>query len=688
MWRLLAVGLMLVAGAALAAVPTAAPVADKDTVVLWHFDEPDGDTAADASGLGHTGKITGAKRVLGKFGGALAWDESNGNVTVPGLSAWVTDGFTLQAWVRLDKLPTNQVPFWASDVTGRLGGAFITIRPPGVMYVALQLGSQTNYFTGQKQIAVGEWTHLAMTYDGSAGKIGLFVNGELDRELDVAPGSPVAVNPVTSPFFARSYGGGDEKLVGAIDEVCLSRHIETFGHRWQSNVFVHLLRYQSAFLVGVSLRVPDRFARYDLQVSSEGGTALAKTLPATEVAKGAVVPAPGLKAGSYTVSVTGITADGTRELLLDKQAIGYTPPERQLVDLRPDNVCLVNGQPFFPLGAYHVRQEDLAAIKAGGMNVGIPFTGTYPPGWSRPSDGVGYIEKCAAEGIMGVAIGGNAEALKHYRGQPDVLFWYLDDEPNGPGRQPEDILKRWADWSAQDPTHPYFLLHNTPVHFLRYAPACDIFATDPYPVHSQPQADLNHVARYTEGAVTAVFDHKPVWVALQCYTVRAVSEAGKSQNGIPRLPTPEELRCMSYTALACGARGLLYYAYDDTYYNNGRIRGVNIGKEYPEFWAQMTGIMRELGGHAAVWTAPYATLQPVNLTPDVIVQKRPYAWQGKTYVLVVNTKYTAQAVRVKLPGCKAQGAVSDALAGSPGQVAKEELTDNLQPLQAKCYVLP
>ncbi|MBU0610251.1 MAG: hypothetical protein KKI08_20370, partial [Armatimonadetes bacterium] len=365
----------------------------------------------------------------------------------------------------------------------------------------------------------------------------------------------------------------------------------------------------------------------------------------------------------------------------------YTPPVKDLVSLTPDNVCLVGGKPFFPLGAYHVRQEDLQTIKDGGMNLGIPFTATFPPTWPKPGDGVGYLEKCAEVGLMGVAIGGHKDALAHYRGHPEVLFWYVDDEPGGEGRQPTDTLKRYEDWAAADPTHPMFLLHNKPAEFMRYAPACDVFACYPYPVRKDAQADLMHVVRYTEGAVAAVFDRKPVWVALQCYTVKAVSEAGKSRDGLPRLPTQAELRCMSYLALASGARGLLYYAFDDTYYNNGQIRGVNIGKEHPEFWAQMTQVMKEIGGQQRLWLSPHATLRPENLTPEVVVQQKPFACGEKTYVLVVNPKYEPREVRVKLPGVKTTGEVKDALGGPPGKLAGGELTDTLEALQAKCYEL-
>jgi hypothetical protein len=671
-----------------AAAPAAPPATDAATVLLWHLDEGQGEQATDASGQGHVGKITGARWTEGKFGQALVWGEGNGNIATPG-GFPALEAFTLQAWVRLDKMPTGQIPFWTADVCGQLGAALISIRPPGIMYVGVHLGSQANHVMGQTKIAVGEWTHVALVYDSAARKIGLFVNGAIDLELDVPPGSPLQVNPSTNGFWARSYGGGDEKLVGAIDEISLSSRAETFGHKWRSNVYVHLLRYQPGFLVGGVLSAAQAAAMPEvaLQVrDAQDKLILDKALRTADLGDGAFMPMANLTPGAYAVKVTGAGRDGARETLCE-QTFHYTPPVTEAVSVTPDNVCLVGGKPFFPLGAYHVRQGDLATIRDAGMNVGIPFTATYPPGWKSASDGVGYLEKCAEVGIMGVAIGGHKDTVAHYRGHPEVLFWYVDDEPGGEGRQPADILKRYEDSAAGDPTHLQFLLHNKPAEFMRYAPACDVFATDPYPIHKNAQADLMHVVRYTEAAVAAVFDRKPVWVALQCYTVKAVSEAGKSRDGLPRLPTQDELRCMSYLALASGARGLLYYAYDDTYYNNGQIRGVNLGQEYPEFWAQMAQVMKELGGQQRLWLAPRAKLRPENLTPEVVVQRQPVTAAGKTYLLVGNPKYEPRDVRVKLPGTRTTGAVTDVLGGTAGKLVGGELGDTLGALQAKCYEL-
>ncbi|NUQ01980.1 MAG: hypothetical protein HUU35_19205, partial [Armatimonadetes bacterium] len=354
---------------------------------------------------------------------------------------------------------------------------------------------------------------------------------------------------------------------------------------------------------------------------------------------------------------------------------------------------LRSGRPFFPLGLYHVRQQDLARVAAGGFNFVASHASTFPPDWPQPGDGVGYLEAAGQAGLTSVGLGAGihrpeaaAKVFGHYRANPAVVTWYLADEPGGPGEQPEDLRRGYEQWAALDPTHPIFLLQNKPGEFYRYAPACDIFATDPYPIRADAAPPLGQVAEYTRGAVDAVFGQKPVWVALQCYTVHSATEPARELP--PRLPTLDELRNMSYQALAAGARGLLYYAFDDTYFNNGQIRGVHLAREYPDFWAQLQTLAAEVGAHRELWCAPYATARPRADLPDLVVQSRPYQLDGALALLVVNLQRAPREAQVALPGLPDQVAVTDLLGGSPGGLAGGVLTDRLGPLQAKCYRIP
>ncbi len=690
--------LMLTSQVSPADLPTEAPSADEGTVLLWHFDEGEGEVAADASERGLDGAITGAEWVEGRFGHALQWGEGDGNVSVPGDLPGITDQFTLECWVRLDAPPTGDVPFWAADVGGRLGSMFIAIRPPGALYVAVQLGSQRNWLVGARAVAVGEWTHVALVYDGPAAKIGTFVNGAIDLEFDLPPDLPPVNFEADRPFMVRSYSGTDEKLVGAIDEVRLSSIPRLFGHQWTARAFLHVLRYRQELLVTqhVPPGIPNAPVSYRVRVTdAEGQEVVSGEVSVAEVAADrGVIPAE-LPEGTFRATVTALLADGAEQIMVDREVV-FTPPDTALMAIDADNVTHVGGERFFPLMAYHVRQKDLAEVADGGFTIAQSWTTTYPPDWERESDGAGFLDAAWEHGMLGVGGGGGLKApevgermLTHYRGEPGVAFWYVDDEPHGPGRQPDDMLAIHEQWARWDPTHPCFLLHNRPAEFRRYSPACDIFATDSYPLRREGDTDMMPVALYTRAAVDAVADRKPVWIALQCYTTRSTEESTAGRDMLPRLPTIDELRCMSYLALAEGARGLLYYAFDDTYYSRGGIRGVNLAEEFPEFWAGMKGLMGELRGHEDIWTAPYAHLSPPTCSNDaIVVQARPLSEGEAVHVLAVNPTREVQDAWVQLAGFEGEGQVEDVLSGRTVDMRDGLIMDELQPLQAACYRVP
>ena len=696
---LMALSVALAASVVCASAPDAPPAPDDSTLLLWHFDEGEGEVAGDASAHGLDGAISGAEWVEGRFGKALQWGEDNGRVAVDADLSAITDRFTLECWIRLDKYPTGEVPFWTSDVAGKLGSLGMNIRPPGVLYIGVQLGQLKNYLLGHEVIPLNEWTHVALVYDGPARKIGTFVNGMPDLEVDVPPdAAPVNLDP-DRMFYARSYSGNDEKLVGAIDEVCLSNRVKTFGNHWTYRVFLHALRYSSELLLASAVPpgLADPPVTYHLRVTDQAGAPVVQAdVPAEQaVAGGAVVPAPGLAEGTYRALVTCTLASGAEETLWDRQML-YTPPDTSVFDIRPDNVLVREGKPLFPLVVYHVRQKDLGVIADSALNTANSWTTTYPPDWERPGDGVGFVEACGAAGLMAVCGGGGLygpgvqeRTGEHYRGSRDLLFYYVADEPSGPGRQPEDMLECAEAWNRYDPTHPAFLLQNRPAEFAPYAPACDIFATDCYPIRRAEDTNMRPVSVWTRTAVEAVRWRKPVWLALQCYTVRSTEPSTASRDGLPRLPTADELRCMSYIALAEGARGLLYYAFDDTYYTQKGIRGVNLAEEHPDFWKQMKGVLAELALHSDIWTMPYADLpEPTCSNEKIIVQRRPYAEAGKLYVLVVNPERDVQTAPVKIEGLTGTLTVADALGGPPAEMRDGLITAELQPLQSACYVVP
>ena len=180
----------------------------------WSFNEGAGTTVADASGNGNTGNISGATwSTLGRYGNALSFNGINNLVFINGSpSLNLTTGMTLSAWV----FPTANQSGWRTIVQREVDAYFLhassnagALRPAaGGTFNGID-----NNFASPSAIAVNAWTHVAVTYDGTAMR--LFVNG-----------TEVATTPVTgsvqSNTNALRIGGNSpygEYFQGRIDDV-------------------------------------------------------------------------------------------------------------------------------------------------------------------------------------------------------------------------------------------------------------------------------------------------------------------------------------------------------------------------------------------------------------------------------------------------------------------------------------
>jgi hypothetical protein len=144
-------------------------------VAAYGFDETSGTTAVDA--LGHrNGTLVGGvtRTTSGRFGSALTLDGASGMVTVPDDSTLrLASGMTLEAWVRPSAL-SNVSSILTKDQTSGFSYSLLANTAANV--------PSANVFTtsalaaaGPASLALGTWTHVAETWDGST--VRLYIDG-------------------------------------------------------------------------------------------------------------------------------------------------------------------------------------------------------------------------------------------------------------------------------------------------------------------------------------------------------------------------------------------------------------------------------------------------------------------------------------------------------------------------------
>jgi PKD repeat protein len=181
-------------------------------VAAYGFDEGSGTAAADSSGKGNSGVVSGATWTTGHSGGALAFDGSSDWVTVAdSASLDLTSGMTLEAWVRPSALGAS----WRSVLFKEQGGGMVYslyANDGSQPRTQVNIGGEKNA-VGTSGLPVNAWTHLAGTYDGTT--LRLYVNGTLVTSTTVGGSIPTSTGPLRI--------GGDsiwpEWFAGSIDDV-------------------------------------------------------------------------------------------------------------------------------------------------------------------------------------------------------------------------------------------------------------------------------------------------------------------------------------------------------------------------------------------------------------------------------------------------------------------------------------
>jgi len=380
------------------------------------------------------------------------------------------------------------------------------------------------------------------------------------------------------------------------------------------------------------------------------------------------IPTKKLSRGPAELAATVLDARGQKLAERTWSLRKLTPAEVQHLAVYIDehNNTIVEGKPFLPLGWYGGGSETQAAeIADSPFNCILDYGANHKP----KAEMLAYLDLLQRKGLKLIycmndvyptatyladsgweGLQGNdtiAEAVvRAYRDHPAILGWYLNDElPRTLVPQLEGYYQRIRD---ADPNHPCYIVLCNMTELGYFTDTTDVMGVDPYPI---PQSPVTRVSDWMEYANQAVRGHKPTWLVPQAFAWYQHHPPGSDRARIPseedlrtgRAPTREEARCMTYLALAHGAKGLIYWCY----YN------MRVLPQYAEMWAWM----KEIGGE--VKTLSPALLSPEDLgtaqftPPAAPLHTKVKRLDGRLYLIAVNAERTPCQVtfdlRRKLP---------------------------------------
>lgn len=300
----------------------------------------------------------------------------------------------------------------------------------------------------------------------------------------------------------------------------------------------------------------------------------------------------------------------------------------QKITFRDDGVVLCDGKPFFPIAIWGTHQSKLHGNDIGRTvrelkKAGFNLVSTYYPVLHRQGQDIvrhklrqDLISACDREGMKiffepGPRKGKNRddiirktilEGLSH----PSVFGWCIGDDTSD-HRMPEELARDYELIAAVDPAtiagHADASYVKGPL--ARFAPWTDMFVGEMYPMRSEkPQPE--ELAKVQKSTGIAYGDLKAGGAPAPC--VIPLLQTFRGWRYWKRFPTPEEIRAMTFLALACRGRGIAYYTYEPSVVS--KQKGAEGASSTPERFAALASITREVSALSSQLVTRDAAVQP------------------------------------------------------------------------------
>jgi hypothetical protein len=210
------VAVVLAARASAEPVQTSLTV-DANTAGLWLFKEGTGTTSVcEVSGV-PAATLNGASWVMGRQYYAVATD--SGYVSIPDNTAVrPANAFTAEVWVKLQRP--------GGYVLCKNGSYLLTV--DSSVSASFSVGKGWQAVNGVLPVPMGQWTHIAITYDSATTQAAIYVNGALDTKSTLTGGGKLLVYSSQLRLGLNDWNPMGSEMDGKVDSLRISSVARTF----------------------------------------------------------------------------------------------------------------------------------------------------------------------------------------------------------------------------------------------------------------------------------------------------------------------------------------------------------------------------------------------------------------------------------------------------------------------------
>lgn len=171
--------------------------------------------------------------------------------------------------------------------------------------------------------------------------------------------------------------------------------------------------------------------------------------------------------------------------------------------------------------------------------------------------------------------------LGRMKDKPALLCWYTVDEPEIASKEItaekclciRDIVRK------TDPVHPAVISMFQPLKFDIYKDTADIIIHDLYVF---PDGNVKDVPNNIKELRKMTKGEKPIWFTVQAFDWKSYEWDRPSMT-----PTYDQKRCLTYLSIIAGAKGILFFSYENEIHSNAPEKA-------PEQWAELSAISKQL----------------------------------------------------------------------------------------------